>query len=335
MDKPLVSICCITYNQSKYINECLDSFLSQETSFSFEILIHDDASEDGTAEIIKSYENEYGDIIKPIYQTINQYSLGNGPMNKLNFARAKGKYIAMCEGDDYWTDPLKLQKQVDFLEANKEYSSCAHTSDSIYMLKNGNSIQNEITTSFVQKNKIDFDKDVSVFELFSSYPFQTATFMMRRYEFEKKKTWFNTLKQGDINLFIILGSLGKIRKFKEAMSVYRIHANGISSNWHQTNDQVEERPEVKTLRFSFDQIKGLLKLRGLYCGHLSEVNEGINKRIFQYIDQSVNEKQIKYYLKFLFYYLKVNKIHQIRYRWLLGSFKKILFHNKKVRKIKT
>jgi glycosyltransferase involved in cell wall biosynthesis len=89
----------------------------QKTSFDVEILIHDDASLDNTVDIIKLYQQKYPDIIKPIYQTENQYSKGQrGISLKYNFPRAKGKYIAMCEGDDYWTDPLKLQKQVDFLE---------------------------------------------------------------------------------------------------------------------------------------------------------------------------------------------------------------------------
>ena len=92
----------------------------QKTNFPIEILIHDDASTDGTADIIREYEAQYPDIIKPIYQTENQYSKGINPGFEFLFPRARGKYIALCEGDDYWTDTLKLQKQVEFLEGNKE-----------------------------------------------------------------------------------------------------------------------------------------------------------------------------------------------------------------------
>ncbi len=117
----LVSIINLTYNHEPYIRQCLDGFVMQKTGFAFEVLIHDDASTDNTANIIREYEEKYPDIIKPIYQPENRYSKGLPITPIFNLPRAKGKYIAMCEGDDYWTDPLKLQKQVDFLEANEDY----------------------------------------------------------------------------------------------------------------------------------------------------------------------------------------------------------------------
>lgn len=100
----------------------------QKTNFPFEILIHDDASVDNTQNIIKNYELKHSDIIKPIYQKENQYSKGIGVSRVYQFPRAKGKYIAMCEGDDYWIDPYKLQKQVDFLETHPEYVFSFHDS---------------------------------------------------------------------------------------------------------------------------------------------------------------------------------------------------------------
>lgn len=118
---PLVSICCLSYNHVSYIRQCLDGFIMQKTDFPFEVLLHDDASTDGTVDIIKEYENKYPSIIKPIYQTENQHSKGVKISATFNYPRAQGKYIAMCEGDDYWLDPLKLQKQVDFLEGYPQY----------------------------------------------------------------------------------------------------------------------------------------------------------------------------------------------------------------------
>ncbi len=123
-EKPLVSISCLTYNHEKYIKQCLDGLLMQETTFSFEVLVHDDASKDGTAKIIHEYELKYPEIIKPIYQTENQYSKGGGIIAKIQRARTSGKYVAYCEGDDWWTDKKKLQKQIDFLEKNTEYGMC-------------------------------------------------------------------------------------------------------------------------------------------------------------------------------------------------------------------
>lgn len=118
---PLVSICCITYNQENYIRDAIEGFLMQRTTFPIEIIIHDDASTDNTAKVVNEFAEKHPDLIVPIYQTINQYSQGIKPWPNFVFPRARGKYIALCEGDDYWTDPLKLQKQVDFLEANEDY----------------------------------------------------------------------------------------------------------------------------------------------------------------------------------------------------------------------
>lgn len=105
----------------------MDGFLMQQTNFPIEILIHDDCSTDGTTEIIREYEAKYPDLIFPLYEEENQYQKGKAAeIDFYNYRRARGKYIAYCEGDDYWTDPLKLQKQVDFMEANPEYSVCFH-----------------------------------------------------------------------------------------------------------------------------------------------------------------------------------------------------------------
>lgn len=124
--KPLVSICCITYNQEDYIADALESFLMQETSFEYEIIIYDDASTDKTRDIIAKYYKQYPDIIKPIFQKENQYSKGNKPFIDFVFPNAVGKYIATCEGDDYWTDNKKLEKQYNILENNPKYSACFH-----------------------------------------------------------------------------------------------------------------------------------------------------------------------------------------------------------------
>lgn len=128
MNEIMVSICCLTYNHEKFIKDALEGFVNQKTSFKYEILIHDDASTDGTVEIIKEYEKKYPDLIKPIYQKENQYSKKIRATLTYQFPRANGKYIAMCEGDDYWIDENKLQKQFDILEKNNDISLCVHDS---------------------------------------------------------------------------------------------------------------------------------------------------------------------------------------------------------------
>ena len=122
----MVTIRCLVYNHEPYIRQCLEGFVMQKTNFRFEAIVHDDASTDGTAAIIKEYAEKYPDIIKPIFETENQYSKRDGSIKRIMNAHTHGKYIAYCEGDDYWTDPYKLQKQVDFLETHPEYGLC-HT----------------------------------------------------------------------------------------------------------------------------------------------------------------------------------------------------------------
>lgn len=132
----LVSVICTAYNHESYIRQCLDGFVMQKTNFSFEVLVHDDASTDRTADIIREYEAKYPDIIKPIYQNENQYSKGIAIYSKFIYPNVNGKYIAICEGDDYWIDPFKLQKQVDFLETNEEYGLVFTDIDIYYQITN-------------------------------------------------------------------------------------------------------------------------------------------------------------------------------------------------------
>ena len=125
-DEIMVSIICNTYNQQDYIAQTLEGFLKQKVHFNFEILIHDDASDDMTSDIICEYQKKYPKLIKPIYQKENQYKKGVNITNVYQIPRAKGKYIAFCEGDDYWIDDHKLQIQVNALEENLKADMCAH-----------------------------------------------------------------------------------------------------------------------------------------------------------------------------------------------------------------
>lgn len=122
-----VSVICNAFNHEPYIRDALEGFIKQKTSFAYEVLIHDDASTDNTAEIIREYERKSPDLIKPVYQTENQYSKGVNIVKTFHLPRLKGKYVAFCEGDDYWTDSLKLQKQYDAMERHPEVDICAHS----------------------------------------------------------------------------------------------------------------------------------------------------------------------------------------------------------------
>lgn len=136
MEQPLVSVRCITYNHEPYIAQALDGFLMQKTNFPFEVIVHDDASTDRTADIVREYEKKHPKIIRAIYQTENQYSKRDGSIGRIMNAACRGRYIAICEGDDYWIDGNKLQMQVDFLEANPEYGMC-YTQARVYNQSRG------------------------------------------------------------------------------------------------------------------------------------------------------------------------------------------------------
>lgn len=128
-DKPLVAIHCLVYNHEPYLRDCFEGFVMQKTNFPFVAIVHDDASTDGSVAIIREYEEKYPHIFKPIYEAENQYSKNDGSLERVMSAAIEttdAKYVAMCEGDDYWMDALKLQKQVDFMEMNIDYVLCCH-----------------------------------------------------------------------------------------------------------------------------------------------------------------------------------------------------------------
>lgn len=124
MENIMVSVICLTYNHKNYIEQCLRGFINQKTDFPVEVLVHDDCSTDGTTVLVRQYEQKYPDLIKGVYEQENQYSKGIRITLDLMLPLAKGKYIAFCEGDDYWIDESKLQMQVDFMEAHQECTLC-------------------------------------------------------------------------------------------------------------------------------------------------------------------------------------------------------------------
>ena len=220
----MVSICCITYNHEPYIRDCLEGFLMQQTNFPFEVLIHDDASMDHTADIILEYEAKYPDIIKTVCEQENQYTKGISFVELFGFARAQGKYIALCEGDDFWTDPNKLQIQYDFMESHPDYSMCFHGAKSI-VDKTG-----EVVDNF---NHIE-DRDYVGNEFLRSWAIPTASLFFRRM-FVKNIPESKDFRAGDIVIWLSMANCGKIRAFSRKMSVYRITESGMVSSWGKEN----------------------------------------------------------------------------------------------------
>lgn len=222
-----VTISCITYNQVNYIRQCLDGFVTQQTNFKFEAIVHDDASTDGTAEIVREYAEKYPDIIKPIFETENQYSKHDGSLGRILNAYTRGKYVAICEGDDYWTDPHKLQKQADFLDVNPQCSLTYHACKNVFSTPCK-------VNPFFGENVKEFYTDVDLID----YPFQTATVMYRKEiidsELYKKATAIGCTS-GDTILFLTASRFGTIEGVNEQMSVYRRHEGGISQHMHDAD----------------------------------------------------------------------------------------------------
>ena len=179
---PVVSIRCIAYNHEKYIAQCLDGFLMQETTFPFQIVVHDDASTDNTASIIRTYEEKYPHIIVALYEEENLYSKKDGSLGKRVNSFCKGKYIALCEGDDYWTDKKKLQLQYEALENNPDCSMCT----CLVQCCNEDGTQN-VSTYPCAKYGLDYSRKVNEEELIRmlcpGYPFHTSSYFIRKEAF--------------------------------------------------------------------------------------------------------------------------------------------------------
>lgn len=228
MKFPLVSICCQTYNHKVYIGQAIESFLMQKTNFKFEILLRDDASTDGTAEICKKYAMKFPNLINFLAYDENQLSKGVKPFSD-NVKRAQGKYIALCEGDDYWTDPCKLQKQVDFLEQNPEYTLCAHQ----YLILN----EDVFDVSFQADSPTSSQKyiEVNMNQLIQGHPFATHSIVFRKSVFNHFPNWLIKSPYGDYAIYFLCAIQGKLAMLNEVMGVYRKHANGIYTSLNDSS----------------------------------------------------------------------------------------------------
>lgn len=229
--KPTVSVCIQTYNHQPYIKECLDSILMQQTTFPFEIILGEDESCDGTREICKTYADKHPEQIKLFLRCRKDviYINGNatGRFNMIeNLKACKGKYIALCEGDDYWTDPLKLQKQVDLLEANPELVACHHWQK--IAVSRGDSFE-EIEAP--KKGHGYFPFETGVKSIFENKMRVKARTVMFRNVFKPSEITLNFPKAafGDVPLSFVLGKYGKFGFLDEDMAVYRQTNEGIST----------------------------------------------------------------------------------------------------------
>lgn len=319
MSRVLVSICCISYNHEAYIRQCLDGFVMQQTQFAFEVLIHDDASTDCTQEIIREYEAKYPDIIKPICQTENQYSKGVPISRTFNFPRAKGKYIAMCEGDDYWTDPLKLQKQVDVLESHPDVSFCFHHALVLHEYVNPPVMDTDFYACFPQG-------ECAVEELVEQGKCATCSYLMRKecVEHLPENARFNS---GDYLLLFASASLGKLYCIAEDMSVYR----------RNTGVTIRKKAEIRldktienfvALKDSFPNLSARmfdnLILANGYIPYIFNTLRKSPRQAFQMMSKAAKQYHGNFWNKFIrFSMLKLLSFFSKEDYWILGCKRRV------------
>ncbi len=218
---PKVSIVTITYNQEGFIRETLESFIKQITDFKYEVVIADDCSTDNTPQIIKEYAEKYSEIFKPILRKKNIGVVPNliGALNQ-----ADGEYVALCEGDDYWTDPLKLQKQADEMDRHQEWALCFHP---VRVVFENNEEEDSIFPN------LDKNMKLSVNELLRHNYIQTNSVMYRRQKYDLMPSDILPL---DWYLHLYHAQFGKIGFIKDTMSVYRKHSGGI---WWESGRNID------------------------------------------------------------------------------------------------
>ena len=210
----IVSVSIITYNQKEFVDQAIRGVLDQKVNFPYEVIIGDDFSTDGTREIIVDYQRRYPEIIKPILHARRN----EGLPGKLNFlstiGAARGKYIALLDGDDYWNDQQKLQTQVDFLESNPDYSICFHR---VYDLEPGK------TPVFSSINNPEVETTYTIFDLAKQNMIHTPSVVFRRITLDELPSWFVVSPVGDYVLHLLNANKGKIKYFPAPMAVYRKH----------------------------------------------------------------------------------------------------------------
>lgn len=278
--KPEVTIWCTAFNHEKYIAQCLDGFLMQKTDFPFEIVVHDDASCDRTADIICKYAERFPNIVRAIVEEKNVFSMGEITFGKMMTDNVRAKYVALCEGDDYWNNTNKLQIQYDFMEKNKEYSAVAHLTKSIDQNNNG-------ITTFIDSLPGEYDiKANEKWQLFahvSSYFYRNVFMDM---SIEECENFFSVPVPGDRKLPILLMKFGKLFVLPEEMSVYRYMSCPTSFT-----SQLENRSLFKVY-MEFENLHEYAKHLGIDVDYSSKENKQLFSA-FYYLLKGKGEDFIK------------------------------------------
>lgn len=242
-----VSIWCLAYNHERYIRKTLEGFVSQKTDFKYEVIINEDASTDNTAAIIREFEEKYPDIIKPLYHKENEYGKVDR-IQKYFIPMAKGKYIAFCEGDDYWCDENKLQNQYNIMESNPDVSICVHK---VQCINEDGSLNSKTFHMDNGTQKVAQDKLAEMLLSVNGYCFHTSSYFIRKTvmtspEYQKMQGTFN----GDVRFLRSSLLHGNAYYIDEIYSCRRLMSAG---SW---NERMQKSSNKEKMAFYAKQIKG-------------------------------------------------------------------------------
>ena len=289
--KPQVSVCVITYNHEDYLTQCLDSILNQKTGFSFEVIIGEDASTDGSRKVIESYLLKYQQI-KLLDKVPN---MGAIPNFIRTLEASSTKYIAFCEGDDYWIDELKLQKQFNFLENNPEYGGVS--TNNLWYYEDSDQFEE----SKVEEGPVTFEA------LCRANVINSQSILFKRILLDSLD-WIRNLKMGDWPLHLMITAHQPYYRLKDISTVYRVHGGGIHSGLKQV-EKVQNQVEVlaavlNSLQLNEERsslLKNCIKL--LYLRLIALRTKSLNsirKKYYELGGNPFNKTILKSYLYELF-----------------------------------
>lgn len=296
----MVSVCMVSYNQEKYVRDAIDSILMQKTNFEIEIIVSDDCSKDATPQILKEYEKRFPGVVKPMLGEVN---LGYPNNQRRSLEAASGKYIALCDSDDYWTDAYKLQKQVDYLETHDDCVICFHNVMHIYD-------DNSQARSLV--NPLDFPTELTALDVINRKWFLPTNSEVFRREYLTFPTWYDEFLHIDYVINILLAQHGSLHYFPDVMSVYRhtpisVNAQHVDGRWGY-------------MIFHCNTMKGILtKVKTIYG---SDYAEHFDARIKKYEDE-IKEYEYEKYCENHF----LARVFRVKtYRRLVKNFLRRLLH---------
>lgn len=272
-DKIMVSVMCTAFNHEEYIRQALEGMVNQKTDFEYEILVNDDVSSDGTADIIREFEAKYPEKVRAFFPEKNLYSQGIDIYYHTFFPSARGKYVAFCEGDDYWCDETKLQQQVDFLEAHPEYAACVHNTLLLYC--DGNH-ENEKLIKREGDRVVEFEDILPGMNT----AWHTSSLLAKTEILRNPPDYYYVACEygfGDYPWAIMLRNSGPVHFIDRCMSVYRINSNAAS--WSSGVDYATD----KLVRF----ITGVVEMLRTFRSHVQD------ERLLQLVDKYIDLNMFK------------------------------------------